>query len=54
MPIYEYRCEDCSHEFAVTMSMSEHDKAKVACPECNSVQVTQKFSLFSAKTSKKS
>lgn len=32
MPTYQYRCEDCGHEFEVIQSMKD-DKLKT-CPEC--------------------
>ena len=32
MPIYEYRCEDCEHQFDVLQKMS--DDALTDCPEC--------------------
>jgi putative FmdB family regulatory protein len=34
MPVYEYHCDKCRGEVRVTLSISEHDKAKVACPQC--------------------
>ena len=54
MPTYEYRCQQCQKEFALVMSMKEHDQAKVKCPACQSPDVVQQYSLFFAKTSKKS
>ena len=35
MPLYEYFCDRCQKEVAVTQSMSEHAKG-AACPECGS------------------
>lgn len=32
MPIYEYACSDCFHEFEVMQKMS--DEPVKACPEC--------------------
>lgn len=32
MPIYEYRCEDCSHELEALQKMS--DAPLTVCPEC--------------------
>ncbi len=54
MPTYEYRCQKCQKEFTEVMSMAEHDKAKIQCPACQSSEVTQQYSVFYAKTSKKS
>lgn len=33
MPCYEYRCEECAHEFEVILRMSEYDLPQ-NCPEC--------------------
>lgn len=54
MPTYEYVCLGCNHEFSVIQSISEHEKAKVACPKCKSKKVKQQVSAFQVKTSKKS
>lgn len=32
MPIYDYRCDDCGHQFEVTQKFS--DDILVFCPEC--------------------
>jgi putative FmdB family regulatory protein len=32
MPVYEYRCRDCGHEFEIQQSMSED--ALTECPSC--------------------
>ncbi len=32
MPLYEYRCRDCGHEFEIQQSMS--DDALTVCPSC--------------------
>ena len=54
MPTYEYRCEDCKHEFTVVMSMAERDRGKIRCPACKKRNVTQKLTVFLTKTSRKS
>jgi putative FmdB family regulatory protein len=54
MPVYEFECKKCGHEFEMAMSFAERDKKKVKCPECNSTRVTQLLSTFYANTSKKS
>jgi putative FmdB family regulatory protein len=54
MPTYEYRCEECLMEFSLDMSISEHDKGKIKCPECKSEKVVQQLSQFTAQTSRKS
>ena len=43
MPIYEYRCRDCNHDFEKYV----HGPAtKVACPSCASGDVMRKLSVF--------
>jgi len=32
MPLYDYRCRDCDHEFEIQQSMS--DDALTICPSC--------------------
>ena len=54
MPTYEYQCEKCSKIFSVRMSMVEHEKERVACPECKETCVIPRYASFFAKTSKKS
>lgn len=54
MPTYEYRCQKCEIIFTVIMSMDEHDQGQVECPRCHGKKVTQQYSAFLAKTSKKS
>jgi putative FmdB family regulatory protein len=49
MPIFEYRCSDCSSKFELltTNKISE----QVTCPECNSSKTKKLFSAFSAQVS---
>jgi putative FmdB family regulatory protein len=54
MPTYEYQCQKCKELFSVVLSMSEHDQAKIVCPACHGRKVNQQYSVFYAKTSKKS
>jgi len=54
MPHYEYFCNSCKKTFSKMLSISEHDKEKAACPRCGSKNVEQRWSAFSAVTSKKS
>ena len=38
MPVYEYRCSECSHEFEQFRTMAEYDvPLKEACPSCYKV-----------------
>ena len=54
MPTYEYECDKCKKQFSLVLSIAEHDKKAVACPECKSKKVKQIVSTFIAQTSKKS
>lgn len=54
MPTYEYRCENCSKLFSIRMSMSEHGKGIISCPDCKESRIIPHYSTFYAKTSKKS
>ncbi len=54
MPYYDYRCDNCQNRFSVYQSISEHEKAKVVCPNCGDKKVRQQISTFMVKTSKKS
>ncbi|MDX8396650.1 MAG: zinc ribbon domain-containing protein [Mariprofundaceae bacterium] len=44
MPIYEYRCEDCKHEFE-TLVMKHNEI--VTCPTCSSDQLQKLLSAHS-------
>ncbi len=42
MPIFEYACRDCGHEFeALTRASSTPE-----CPRCHSIQLDKKLSVF--------
>ena len=46
VPIYEYTCNGCSHEFELLIRGSEKPK----CPECGKGRLTKKFSVPAAHT----
>jgi putative FmdB family regulatory protein len=50
MPIYEYVCEACRHEFNLLRPMREAD-SPAACEACGHARTKRKLSLFSAHTS---
>jgi putative FmdB family regulatory protein len=54
MPHYEFVCNACKKTFLKTLTIAEHDAEKTACPHCGSQEVEQRWSAFSAITSKKS
>lgn len=44
MPLYEYRCEDCGHEFEELVSFSRADL--VQCENCGSKNTRRLMSTF--------
>ena len=54
MPVYEYVCEDCRKEFELVQTLAVHEKAEVACPDCESKKVERRYTNVEAITSKKS
>jgi putative FmdB family regulatory protein len=54
MPVYEYYCDKCRREVQVTLTISAHEKAKVACPKCDSASLRPLVSTFFTQTSRKS
>ncbi len=45
MPIFEYQCNTCSHEFEKLVFVG--DEPDIACPKCDSHEVTKKMSAVS-------
>jgi len=45
MPIYEYRCGGCEHQFE-ELIRNRNDETNVACPECASNIVHKMLSAF--------
>lgn len=44
MPIYEYICSACGHEFEALVYGTE----RARCPECQGVELEKRFSAFAA------
>ncbi len=44
MPIFEYRCLDCRHEFE-QFNLSSKAVERVECPLCKSIKVEKMISL---------
>ncbi len=42
MPLYEYGCSDCGHEFELMQKMSDPNPSN--CPECSGVHVEKLMS----------
>jgi putative FmdB family regulatory protein len=47
MPIYEYRCRGCGKDFEKYLPSAA---AAVACPGCDSADVSRKLSVFGMRT----
>ncbi len=47
MPIFEYKCEECTNKFEVLLKSSASEE-KINCPKCGSVKNKKLFSAFSA------
>lgn len=45
MPIYEYRCDPCQHDFEAFLATSS-DQA--VCPTCQGTELTRLMSTFAA------
>ena len=54
MPVYEPHCDKCRGDVRVTLSISAHDKAEVAGPNCGSTARRPLVSTFVTRTSRKS
>ena len=58
MSQYVFFCEDCKKEFTLHLHMSDREqgseRGSVPCPHCQSTNVHQLVTAFSAVTSKKS
>lgn len=44
MPLYEYRCQECEHEFEFLVRNAQEAK-DVHCPHCSSSRVAKSLSL---------
>lgn len=50
MPIFEYVCQQCHHQFEAIVMGSK----KAACPKCESKRLNQKLSSFAVRGEKSS
>ncbi|WP_136806201.1 FmdB family zinc ribbon protein [Desulfosediminicola flagellatus] len=54
MPVYEFICQKCDHNFSLTITISEYEKKDFTCPKCKSKEVKRQISSFQTVTSRKS
>jgi len=47
MPLFEYACKECTHEFEALVRGSE----KPECPSCHGKELQRRLSVFAAHTS---
>jgi putative FmdB family regulatory protein len=53
MPVYQYHCRSCGHDFQHSEPIREHGHSRTRCTKCKSTQVEQVLSRFFAKTARK-
>ncbi len=51
---YEFFCRTCQRTFSKILALVDYEKGGIICPRCGSHNVEQRWSAFSAITSKKS
>lgn len=47
MPLYEYVCKNCGHQFEVLQRMGE-GASDLSCPSCGEKRVEKQFSTFAS------
>jgi putative FmdB family regulatory protein len=50
VPVYEYNCSSCQAAFE-QLVRSMNGRQRVTCPECGSVKVARRLSMFAARQS---
>jgi putative FmdB family regulatory protein len=45
MPLYEYRCRGCSHQFEILQRLGDGADG-LACPRCQQAALDKQFSTF--------
>ncbi len=46
MPLFEFQCRKCGHQFEELLTASEVESGLVKCPACRSKRVEREFSAF--------
>jgi putative FmdB family regulatory protein len=53
MPQYEFFCETCRKEVAMTLTMGERERGEYKCPDCGGKKLQPLMGTFFSKTSRK-
>ena len=54
MPLYEYFCEKCQREVTIPMTIGQHEKGGVTCPQCGGSALRPQMGTVFTQTSRKS
>ena len=54
MPIYEYQCSDCGHDFEMLVRFSDLQRNAPECPDCQSENTRKRLSTIAAFSAGKS
>ncbi|PID78593.1 FmdB family transcriptional regulator [bacterium DOLJORAL78_65_58] len=46
MPLFEFTCKKCGHQFEELVTLSELNDGKLVCPACRSKRIERGFSAF--------
>jgi putative FmdB family regulatory protein len=53
MPHYEFYCERCKKEVALTLSIGQRERGDYKCPGCGGTKLQPLMGTFFSKTSRK-
>lgn len=46
MPVYDFICQKCDHNFPLVITISEYEKKKYTCQKCKNDKVKRQISSF--------
>ncbi len=46
MPLFEFQCRKCGHQFEELLTAAEVEAGQLKCPACHSKRVEREFSAF--------
>ncbi len=46
MPLYEFTCKKCGHNFEELLTLNEVESGNMKCPACGSKRIERGFSSF--------